>query len=56
MADNINDYWSNEVNSYDGRWDNGPDDNHDLWKWREFVKMARIIDTEIKCKVRMEVK
>ena len=24
------------------------------WKWREFLKIARIMDAEIKCKVRME--
>lgn len=54
MTDNMGDYWSNEIKSYDCQWDTGPDDKHDLWKWREFLKMARIMDAEIKCKVRME--
>ena len=36
MADNMDDYWSNEIKSYDVQWDTGPDDKHDLWKWREF--------------------
>lgn len=53
MANNMDDYWSNEIKSYDGQWDTGPDDKHDLWKWREFIKMGRIINAEIKCKVRM---
>ena len=44
MADNMDDYWSNEIKSYDGQWYIGPDDKHDLWKWREFLKMARIIE------------
>ena len=38
----------------DGQWDTGPDDKHDWWKWREFLKIARIMNAEIKCKVRME--
>ena len=54
MADNTKDYWSNEIKSYDAQWNTGPDDTHDWWKWREFSKMARIIDAEIKCMVRME--
>lgn len=54
MAGNMDDYWSNEIKSYDGQWHTGLDDKHDLWKWREFVKMAKIINAEIKCKVRME--
>lgn len=54
MADTVDDYWSNEIKSYDIQWDTGPDDKHDLWKWREFLKTARIMDAEIKCKVRTE--
>lgn len=30
MADNRDDYWSNEIKSYDGQWDTGPDDKHEL--------------------------
>lgn len=30
------------------------DDEHDRWKWREFLKMVRIILTETKCKERMK--
>ena len=54
MASNRDDYWINEIKSYDGQWDTVPDDKHDLWKWREFIKIGRIINAEIKCKVRME--
>ena len=54
MASNRDDYWSNEIKAYDGQWDTGPDDKHDWWKWREFLKIARIMNAEIKCKVRME--
>lgn len=54
MADNMDNYWSNEIKSYDCQWYIGPDDKHKLWKWREFVKMSRILNAEIKCKVRME--
>lgn len=54
MADNMDDYWSNEIKAYGDQWDTGPDDKHDLWKWRELIKMARIMNAEIKCKERME--
>ena len=54
MASNRDDYWSNEIKSYDCQWDTGPDDKHDWWKWREFLKIATIMNAEIKCKVRME--
>ena len=53
MADNRDDYWSNEIKSYKRQLHTGPDDTHDLWKWREFVKLARIMNAEIKCKARM---
>ena len=53
IADNRDDYWINEIKSYDGQWDTGPDDKHDWWKWREFLKIARIMNAETKCKVRM---
>lgn len=54
MADNMDDYWSNEIKSYDCQWQTGPDDKHDLWKWRELLKMGRIMNAESKCKVRLE--
>ena len=54
MASNRDDYWINEIKPYDGHLDTGPDDKHDWWKWREFLKIARIMNAEIKCKVRME--
>lgn len=54
MASNRDDYWRNEFKSYDDQWDTGPDDKHDWWKWREFLKIVRIMDAEIECKVRMD--
>lgn len=54
MAENMDNYWSNENKSYNCQWDTGPDYKHNLWKWREFLKMLRIMDAENKCKVRME--
>ena len=53
MASNRDDDVSNEIKPYDGQWDTGTDDKHDWWKWREFLKIARIMNAEIKCKVRM---
>nr|DAR58253.1 MAG TPA: hypothetical protein [Caudoviricetes sp.] len=53
MASNMEDYWGNEIRSYDGKLDTGPDNTHDWWKWREFLKLGRIMNAEIKCKVRM---
>ena len=53
MADNMDDYWSNEIKSYKRQLHTGPDYTHDLWKWREVVKLARIMRAETKCKMRM---
>ena len=53
MADNRDDYWSNKIKSYKRQLHTGPDDTHDWWKWREFLKLGRIMNAEIKCKVRM---
>ena len=55
MTNNMDNYWINEINSYKYPLNTGPDDKHNLWKWREFLKIGRIINAEIKCKVRMEV-
>lgn len=55
MASNRDDYLRNEIKSYDDQWNTGPDDKHDWWKWREFLKIVRIMDAEIECKVRMEI-
>lgn len=53
MASNMEDYWISEIKSYDGQFDTGPDNKHDWWKWQEFLKLGRILNAEIKCKVRM---
>lgn len=29
MVDNMDNYWSNEIKSYDGQFHTGPDDRHD---------------------------
>lgn len=50
MNGRMDDYWSNEIKSYATQRDNGPDDNHELLKWREFLKIGRIMNAEIKCK------
>ena len=47
-------YWTTEIRSYENQWLNGPDAAHDHWKWREFLKLNRIMDAEIKCKVRLQ--
>ena len=55
MADNMNNYWINEIKSYNYQLHTGPDNKHDLWKWREVLKIGKIMNAEIKCKVRMEI-
>ena len=55
MTNNMDNYWINEIKSYKYQLNTGPDDKHNLWKWREFLKIGRIMNTEIKCKVRMEI-
>lgn len=54
MTNNMNNYWINEINSYKYPLNTGPDDKHNLWKWREFLKIGRIMNAETKCKMRME--
>lgn len=50
MTNNMDNYWSNEIKSYKRQLHTGPDDMHDRWKWREFLKLGRIMNAEIKCK------
>ena len=55
MADNMNNYWINKIKSYKYQLNTGPDDKHKLWKWREILKIGRIMNADTKCKVRMEI-
>ena len=54
MTNNMDNYWINEIESYKRQLHTGPDDTHDLWKWREVLKIGRIMNAEAKCKKRME--
>ncbi len=54
MTNNINNYWVNEINSYRCQLHTGPDKKHNSYKWREVIKIARIMNAEINCKKRME--
>ena len=54
MTNNIDNYWINEIKSYKYQLHTGPDDKHNLWKWREVLKIGRIMNAETKCKVRMD--
>ena len=54
MTNNINNYWIDEIKSYKYQLNTGPDDKHNLWKWREVLKIGRIMNAEAKCKKRME--
>ena len=54
MTNNMDNYWINEIKSYKRQLHTGPDNKHDLWKWREVLKIGRIMNAETKCKVRME--
>lgn len=54
MADNMNNYWIDEIKSYKYQLNTGPDDKHNLWKWREVLKIGRIMNAETKCKKRMD--
>lgn len=54
MANNVENYWSNEIKSYKRQLDTGPDDKHEQWKWRELVKLGKILNAEIKCKMKTE--
>ena len=55
MTNNMDNYWINEIKSYKYQLNTGPDDKHNLWKWREVLKIGRIMNAETKCKVRMEI-
>ena len=54
VANNMGNYWIDEINSYKRQLHTGPDDTHDWWKWREFLKLGRIMNAETKCKVRIK--
>ena len=54
MANNIDNYWINEIESYKYQLGTGPDDKHNWWKWREVLKIGRIMNAEAKCKKRMD--
>ena len=53
MTNNMDNYWINEIESYKYQLHTGPDDKYDLWKWREVLKIGRIMNAESKCKVRI---
>ena len=53
MTNNMDNYWIDEIESYKRQLYAGPDDTHDLWKWREVLKIGRIMNAEAKCKKRM---
>ena len=44
MTNNMDNYWINEIESYKYQLHTGPDDKHDLWKWREVLKIGRIMN------------
>lgn len=46
----VENYWTNEIKSYDAQWYTGPDDEHNRWKWREFLKLGRIMLAETEYK------
>nr|DAJ34557.1 MAG TPA: hypothetical protein [Caudoviricetes sp.] len=54
MTNNMDNYWIDEIKSYKRQLHTGPDDTHDWWKWREFLKLGRIMNAETKCKVRIK--
>lgn len=35
MTNNMDNYWIDEIESYKYQLNTGPDDKHNLWKWRE---------------------
>lgn len=51
--DKMKTYWTNGVNAFEMQMHSGPDDKHDWWKWREFLKMSKILDAEIKSIIRL---
>ena len=54
MTNNMDNYWINEIKSYKYQLHTGSDDTHDLWKWREVLKIGRIMNAETKCKKRID--
>ena len=54
MTNNMDNYWIDEIESSKRQLHTGPDDTHDLWKWREVLKIGRIMNAEIKCKTRID--
>ena len=54
MTNNMDNYWIDEIESSKRQLHTGPDDMHDLWKWREVLKIGRIMNAEIKCKARID--
>lgn len=54
MTNNMDNYWINEIKSYKYQLHTGPDDMHDRWKWRECLKLGRIMNAETKCKIRIK--
>ena len=54
MTNNMDNYWINEIKSYKRQLHTGPDNKHDLWKWREVLKIGRIMNAETKCKARID--
>ena len=53
MTNNMDNYWIDEIESYKRQLRTGPDDKHDLWKWKEVLKIGRIMNAESKCKARI---
>ena len=54
MANNMDNYWIDEIKSYHYQLHTSPDNKHDLQKWREVLKIGRIMNAEAKCKKRMD--
>lgn len=54
MTNDMNNYWLDEIKSYNYQLNTGPDDKHNLWKWKEVLKIGRIMNAEDKCKKRMD--
>ena len=53
MTNNMDNYWIDEIESYKRQLHTCPDDKHNLWKWREVLKIRRIMNAETKCKARI---
>lgn len=50
------DYWDSAIKQYETEYafSNVPDEKHGRWKFREFLKLGRILNAEIKAIKRME--